>query len=316
MENVAVRHKAIDDIILRECVPKEDGIKQVVVLNSGMDTRPYRLTLPEVKWFEVDSFEVLELKRKLLQTAPSDLELYASKRVGEVKLIGLNLMKSFERLPEVLAKNGVDMDAPILFVVEASLYNFHIQDAVKFIQSLPTNPRNVVAGTAFQRVMLEWVRDPRNQQESPFLSELSYHWRNSFEACLDAGVFKGWKVRNVMGLSQHARAYGYQIPPNIWGVGEEIVFELHRGKTAKPAKKGKPANGPGGPPATEGKSQKGTKVGGSSGGFLGFVTKLVALGCAGAVGHLHGAAIIEFAEDKWRSLRDSAPSNSKGRRRR
>jgi O-methyltransferase involved in polyketide biosynthesis len=38
VENVAVRHKAIDDVILRECVPA-DGIKQVVVLNSGMDTR-------------------------------------------------------------------------------------------------------------------------------------------------------------------------------------------------------------------------------------------------------------------------------------
>ena len=87
VENVAVRHKAIDDVILRECVPKEGGIKQVVVLNSGMDTRPYRLTLPDVKWFEVDSFEVLELKRRLLQTAPADLELYASKRVGQGQLV-------------------------------------------------------------------------------------------------------------------------------------------------------------------------------------------------------------------------------------
>ena len=84
--------------------------------------------------------------------------------VGEVKLIGLNLMKSFERMPEVLVKNGVNVDEPVLFVVEASLYNFHTQDAVKFIQSFPTNARNVVVGTAFQRVMLEWVRDPKNQQ--------------------------------------------------------------------------------------------------------------------------------------------------------
>ena len=79
------------------------------------------------------------------------------------------------------------------------------------------------------------------RRESPFLSELSYHWRNSFEGCLDAGVFKGWKVRNVKGLSEHARGYGYQIPPNIWGSGEEIVFELHRGEGVKPAKKGQPA---------------------------------------------------------------------------
>jgi hypothetical protein len=30
----------------------------------------------------VDIFEVLELKRRLLQQAPPNLELYASKRVG------------------------------------------------------------------------------------------------------------------------------------------------------------------------------------------------------------------------------------------
>ena len=52
VENIAVRHRAIDDLILRECIP-DDGIKQVVVLNSGMDTRAYRLLLPGVHWFEV-----------------------------------------------------------------------------------------------------------------------------------------------------------------------------------------------------------------------------------------------------------------------
>lgn len=55
VENIAVRHKAIDDIILRECIP-DDGIKQVIVLNSGMDTRPYRLLLPGVHWFEARFF--------------------------------------------------------------------------------------------------------------------------------------------------------------------------------------------------------------------------------------------------------------------
>ena len=27
-------------------------------LHSGMDTRPYRLTLPDVHWYEIDIFEV------------------------------------------------------------------------------------------------------------------------------------------------------------------------------------------------------------------------------------------------------------------
>ena len=39
VENVAVRHRAIDDVILRHCAP-EDGIRQVVSINGGLDTEP------------------------------------------------------------------------------------------------------------------------------------------------------------------------------------------------------------------------------------------------------------------------------------
>lgn len=40
---------------------------------------------------KVDVFEVLELKRRLLQEAPQSLELHASKRVGRLTFIGLDL---------------------------------------------------------------------------------------------------------------------------------------------------------------------------------------------------------------------------------
>ena len=54
----AVRHRAIDDVILRECASARDGVRQVVVINAGFGTRPYRLALPDVTWFEVDAMEV------------------------------------------------------------------------------------------------------------------------------------------------------------------------------------------------------------------------------------------------------------------
>ena len=52
----AVRHRAIDDVILRECASARDGVRQVVVINAGFGTRPYRLALPDVTWFEVDAW--------------------------------------------------------------------------------------------------------------------------------------------------------------------------------------------------------------------------------------------------------------------
>ena len=65
----AVRHRAIDDVILRECSSARDGVRQVVVIQPGFGTRPYRLALPDVTWFEVDAMEVLLLKRHLIRAA-------------------------------------------------------------------------------------------------------------------------------------------------------------------------------------------------------------------------------------------------------
>lgn len=43
-------------------------IRQVVVIGSGMDTRPWRLDLPQgVKWFEIDTADVLKAKTKTLK---------------------------------------------------------------------------------------------------------------------------------------------------------------------------------------------------------------------------------------------------------
>lgn len=54
-----------------------DGIapRQVVVLGSGMDSRPWRLRLPEeTSWFEVDDPAVLAAKVAILQKSGAEVE--------------------------------------------------------------------------------------------------------------------------------------------------------------------------------------------------------------------------------------------------
>lgn len=67
----AAKHRVIDDIILRECLGT-NGTDQVVTLCPGFSTRPFRLALPKVTWFEVDSVEVLLFKRLLLRSAGAE----------------------------------------------------------------------------------------------------------------------------------------------------------------------------------------------------------------------------------------------------
>lgn len=76
--------------------------------------------------------------------------------------------------------------------------------------------------------------------------------------------------------------------------------------------------GPSGPPATAGKKTiKGTKMGGgkgSGGGFVGFFVKVTALTCAGVIGHLHGAAIVDVVEENLGHFSaDRGKSRSGGR---
>lgn len=64
--SIAVRTKVFDELILEAIELR--GVRTVVNLAAGLDTRPYRLPLPEhVRWFEVDLPELVESKSEALQ---------------------------------------------------------------------------------------------------------------------------------------------------------------------------------------------------------------------------------------------------------
>jgi methyltransferase (TIGR00027 family) len=66
---MAVRTVIIDDFILRSVA---EGTDAVLCLGAGLDTRPYRMTLPEsLTWIEVDFPHIIELKeRRLAEEKP------------------------------------------------------------------------------------------------------------------------------------------------------------------------------------------------------------------------------------------------------
>ena len=141
VENVAVRHRAIDDVILRHCTPAR-GIRQVVSINGGLDSRAYRLNLPEVSWFDVDLFDVLELKKRLLEKAPEALRAYSIPRVQSVTPVGMDVLADAPHyLRTALEKQGVDFTRPVLYVFEACLYNFEAEKAKTLMRSLPARLR-------------------------------------------------------------------------------------------------------------------------------------------------------------------------------
>ena len=84
--SVTIRTRLIDEYILKYA---NRGYKTIINLGAGLDTRPYRLSLPqEVQWIEVDFPEVIELKNEKLKDQKPKCKL---------ERIGLNLSHQTER---------------------------------------------------------------------------------------------------------------------------------------------------------------------------------------------------------------------------
>lgn len=68
--SVTIRTRLIDDYILQYI---QQGYSSIINLGAGLDTRPYRLDLPQdVEWIEIDFPEVIELKNsRLKQYSPN-----------------------------------------------------------------------------------------------------------------------------------------------------------------------------------------------------------------------------------------------------
>jgi methyltransferase (TIGR00027 family) len=66
---VGLRCRTIDEMLLEAIAAR--GIRTVVVLGAGLDTRAWRLDLPpDLRWIEVDFAPILEYKAQLLASQP------------------------------------------------------------------------------------------------------------------------------------------------------------------------------------------------------------------------------------------------------
>lgn len=107
--HMAVRTKVIDDAIIAAV---DRGVRQLVILASGLDTRPYRLAqLSECKTFEVDREQVLVFKEGVL-------EKNQAKAIGDHKSIAADLRDAW--IYSLFAE-GFEPDKPTIWVTEGLL---------------------------------------------------------------------------------------------------------------------------------------------------------------------------------------------------
>lgn len=108
-EQIAVRTRFFDDFFLAAAGA---GIRQAVILASGLDTRGYRLAWPAgTVVFEVDQPAVLEFKTRTL----TDI---GAEPAAETRTVPVDLREDW---PKALRDNGFDPQAPTAWIAEGLL---------------------------------------------------------------------------------------------------------------------------------------------------------------------------------------------------
>lgn len=143
---------------------------QVVLLGSGMDTRPWRLDLPpKVSWFEIDRHDVLKAKKAELQNSGAEFRPHSSsshsssstsqtsskagtsnqtsaaqeggtKQCFQLKAISWNCAAVDLQVPgwsKQLIKAGLDTSLPTAWVAEGLMYYLEPDCVAKMLQ-VPT----------------------------------------------------------------------------------------------------------------------------------------------------------------------------------
>ena len=112
--------------------------RQVVVVGSGLDARPWRMALPPMTmWLEIDSEDVVKAKLRGLEMCRAEIMPHSNTgyyplRTARWDIHGADILGDDMDWAKVLSMYGFDLDLPIVWVVENVLM-YLPQDGVKML---------------------------------------------------------------------------------------------------------------------------------------------------------------------------------------
>lgn len=154
------RTRYIDEVVVNAL---QTGVKQVVILGAGVDTRAYRLPgMEQAKVFELDLPGNSKTKQERVQKL-------LGKRANHVRFLPIDFEE--EDLGECLKAGGFDMASPAIFIWEAVTQYLPaetVADMLKFIGSCARGSQVVFT------YVLRWIIEhPERDPEAMALMKLS-----------------------------------------------------------------------------------------------------------------------------------------------
>jgi methyltransferase (TIGR00027 family) len=206
INDVSLRCIAIDAAVLDAC-DGSAGIKQVVLLGAGMDTRPYRLELPDVAWFEVDVPAMSDLKRRLIEQVPEHLGPHTLLRTGRLESVPLDLAASLDELLPTLVARGFVANAPMLYVMEGLVYYLSSDENRELFRKLPAPPGSQALVTCIPAALRTMVNDPAVQEKMPRYRMIAPAWKTDLDEFRET-VGSRWTVTQEVNLFDYAERIG------------------------------------------------------------------------------------------------------------
>ncbi len=205
-EQIAVRTRFFDDFFT---AATDAGIRQAVILASGLDTRAYRLNWPPgTVVYEIDQPQVIDFKTRTLD------ELGAAP-TADRRPIGVDLRDDW---PTALRQHGFDATQPTAWIAEGLLVYLPSEAQDRLFDSIAS------LSAAGSQVATEHFPDPaafsgeRAQQLSERwhrlgvnlnMSELIYHGERN--TVIDYLTSNGWQVRARTFKEMYAHN-GFELP--------------------------------------------------------------------------------------------------------
>ena len=196
IDPISCRCLQLDEAIIQVC--EQGNIHQVVVLGAGMDTRPYRLDLPKVKWFEVDVPDMSNYKKEKIEMVPAGLKNYAVLKTQSHRYVPLDLATSLSRLVPGLDAAGLDRKSPILYVAEGLVYYLTTDENMSLLDALPAPSGSQALITCISPGVVSSLSTPAAKAKNLSVDSILASWKLNSEE---------YKV-NVVGRSQHWRLDG------------------------------------------------------------------------------------------------------------